>query len=120
MLLSKEDTAIKVESLVKEYGELTAVDSISFTINKGEVFSLLGPNGAGKTTTVEILECLRKPTDGRGYVLGFDISRDQDEIKKRIGVLPQEFNTFDSLTVRENLQYFAGMFGSSVDVDSLI
>jgi len=112
--------AIEVDSLVKKYGDLTAVDSISFTINKGEIFSLLGPNGAGKTTTVEILECLRRPTSGRAYVLGFDISKDQDDIKKRIGVLPQEFNTFDSLTVRENLQYFAGMFGSSADVDGLI
>jgi len=112
--------AIEVNSLIKKYGDLTAVDSISFIINKGEIFSFLGPNGAGKTTTVEILECLRKPTSGRAYVLGFDISKDQDEIKKRIGVLPQEFNTFDSLTVRENLQYFAGMFGSSVDIDGLI
>jgi ABC-2 type transport system ATP-binding protein len=120
MLLSRNHIAIEVKSLVKKYGDLTAVDSISFTINKGEVFSFLGPNGAGKTTTVEILECLRKPTSGSAYVLGFDISKDQDEIKKRIGVLPQEFNTFDSLTVRENLQYFAGMFGSSVDVDGLI
>jgi len=120
MLLGKNHIAIEVNSLVKKYGDLTAVDSISFTINKGEIFSFLGPNGAGKTTTVEILECLRKPTSGRAYVLGFDISKDQDEIKKRIGVLPQEFNTFDSLTVRENLQYFAGMFGSSVDIDGLI
>jgi len=120
MLLDKNSIAIEVDSLVKKYGDLTAVDSISFTINKGEIFSFLGPNGAGKTTTVEVLECIRKPTSGRAYVLGFDISKDQDEIKKRIGVLPQEFNTFDSLTVKENLQYFAGMFGSSVDVDSLI
>jgi len=120
MLLGRNHIAIEVDSLVKKYGDLTAVDSISFTINKGEIFSLLGPNGAGKTTTVEILECLRRPTSGRAYVLGFDISKDQDEIKKRIGVLPQEFNTFDSLTVRENLQYFAGMFGSSVDIDGLI
>jgi len=120
MLLGRNQVAIEVDALVKKYGDLTAVDSISFTINKGEIFSFLGPNGAGKTTTVEILECLRKPTSGRAYVLGFDISKDQDEIKKRIGVLPQEFNTFDSLTVRENLQYFAGMFGSSVDVDALI
>jgi len=120
MLLGKNSIAIEVKDLVKKYGDLTAVDSISFTINKGEIFSFLGPNGAGKTTTVEMLECLRKPTSGRAYVLGFDISKDQDEIKKRIGVLPQEFNTFDSLTVRENLQYFAGMFGSSVDVDGLI
>lgn len=111
---------IEVDSLVKKYGDLMAVDSISFTINKGEIFSFLGPNGAGKTSTVEVLECLRKPTSGRSFVLGFDISKDQEEIKKRIGVLPQEFNTFDSLTVRENLQYFAGMFGSSVDVDGLI
>jgi len=120
MLLGRSHIAIEVNSLVKKYGDLTAVDSISFTINKGEIFSFLGPNGAGKTTTVEILECLRKPTSGRAYVLGFDILKDEDEIKKRIGVLPQEFNTFDSLTVRENLQYFAGMFGSSVDVDGLI
>ena len=118
--MDKNHIAIEVDSLVKKYGGLTAVDSISFTINEGEIFSFLGPNGAGKTTTVEVLECLRKPTSGRAYVLGFDISKDQDEIKKKIGVLPQEFNTFDSLTVRENLQYFAGMFGSSVDVDGLI
>jgi len=118
--LGRNQVAIEVDSLVKKYGDLTAVDSVSFIINKGEIFSFLGPNGAGKTTTVEILECLRKPTSGRAYVLGFDISKDPDEIKKRIGVLPQEFNTFDSLTVRENLQYFAGMFGSSVDVDNLI
>ena len=118
--MDKNHIAIEVDSLVKKYGDLTAVDSISFIINKGEIFSFLGPNGAGKTTTVEVLECLRKPTSGRAYVLGFDISKDPDEIKKRIGVLPQEFNTFDSLTVRENLQYFAGMFGSSVDIDSLI
>ena len=118
--MDKSHIAIEVDALIKKYGDLVAVDSISFTINKGEIFSLLGPNGAGKTTTVEVLECLRKPTSGRAYVLGFDISKDQDEIKKKIGVLPQEFNTFDSLTVRENLQYFAGMFGSSVDIDSLI
>jgi ABC-2 type transport system ATP-binding protein len=118
--LGKNSIAIEVDSLVKKYGDLTAIDSVSFTINKGKIFSFLGPNGAGKTTTVEILECLRKPTSGRAYVLGFDISKDQEEIKKRIGVLPQEFNTFESLTVRENLQYFAGMFGSSVDIDALI
>jgi len=118
--LAANHVAIEVKSLVKKYGSLTAVDSISFTINKGEIFSFLGPNGAGKTTTVEILECLRKPTSGHASVLGFDISKDQEEIKKRIGVLPQEFNTFDTLTVRENLQYFAGMFKKSVDVDALI
>ena len=118
--MAANHVAIEVKSLVKKYGSLTAVDSISFAINKGEIFSFLGPNGAGKTTTVEILECLRKPTSGHASVLGFDISKDQEKIKKRIGVLPQEFNTFDTLTVRENLQYFAGMFKKSVDVDALI
>ena len=118
--MAANHAAIEVKSLVKKYGSLTAVDSISFTINKGEIFSFLGPNGAGKTTTVEILECLRKPTSGQASVLGFDISKDQEEIKKRIGVLPQEFNTFDTLTVRENLQYFGRMFKKSVDVDNLI
>lgn len=118
--MAKEEVAIKVESLLKQYGALKAVGSISFTVRKGEIFAFLGPNGAGKTTTVEILECLRKPTSGRAYVLGFDISKDQEEIKKRIGVLPQDFNTFDRLTVKENVEYFAGMYGSSVDVDHLI
>lgn len=118
--MTKNEIAIKVHSLVKEYGDLTAVDSISFSVKKGEIFAFLGPNGAGKTTTVEILECLRQPTSGQASVLGFDILKDQVEIKKRIGVLPQQFNTFDRLTVRENTRYFAGMFGSAVDVDDLI
>ncbi len=118
--MTKNQTAIEVNSLVKKYGDLTAVDSISFNVKKGEIFAFLGPNGAGKTTTVEILECIRKPTSGKAVVLGFDILKDEEEIKKRIGVLPQDFNTFARLTVKENIEYFAGMFGSSVDADSLI
>jgi ABC-2 type transport system ATP-binding protein len=120
LLLTKNQTAIEVNSLVKKYCNLTAVDSISFNVKKGEIFAFLGPNGAGKTTTVEILECIRKPTSGKAFVLGFDILKDEEEIKKRIGVLPQDFNTFARLTVKENIEYFAGMFGSSVDADSLI
>ena len=118
--MTKDGIAIEVELLVKKYGDLTAVDSISFTVKKGEIFAFLGPNGAGKTTTVEILECLRNPTSGKASVLGFDVLKDEVEIKKRIGVLPQDFNTFDRLTVKESIEYFAGMFGSSVDADSLI
>lgn len=118
--LTKDEIAIEVNSLVKKYGDLTAVDSISFTVKKGEIFAFLGPNGAGKTTTVEILESIRKPTSGKAFVLGFDVLKDQEEIKKRIGVLLQDFNTFDRLTVKENIEYFAGMFKSSVDVDGLI
>ncbi len=113
---------IEVHNLVKRYGELAAVDEVSFKVKKGEVFSFLGPNGAGKTTTVEILECLRKLTKGEATVLGLDVkkSRDQTEIRKRIGVLPQEFNTFELLTVRETLQYYGKMYDHSLPADDLI
>jgi len=109
-----------VKNLVKQYGDLTAVNDISFDVKRGEIFAFLGPNGAGKTTTVEILVGLRKPTSGGANVLGFDIAKDREKIKKRIGVLPQSFNTYDRLTVKENIKYFAGMFDSSPDVDGLI
>ncbi|MCK4634088.1 ATP-binding cassette domain-containing protein, partial [Candidatus Bathyarchaeota archaeon] len=106
------EVAIEVRSLVKKYGNLAAVDGISFTVNRGEVFAFVGPNGAGKTTTVEILVCLRRSTDGEAKVLGFDISdkRGQLQIRKRAGVLPQDFNTFDLLTVGENLSYYRKMY----------
>ncbi len=112
--------AIDVQELTKRYGELVAVNGISFTVNRGEIFAFLGPNGAGKTTTVEILECLRKPTSGKAYVLGFDIGEKQREIKKRTGVLPQDFYTYERLTVKETIQYYAGMFDAHPDVDELI
>jgi ABC-2 type transport system ATP-binding protein len=113
---------IEVQNLVKKYGDLTAVDGISFKVNKGEVFSFLGPNGAGKTTTVEILECLRKLTNGEATVLGLDVkkAKDQTEIRKRIGVLPQDFNTFELLTVRETLQYYGKMYDHRLPADDLI
>jgi len=114
------DLAISVENLTKRYGDLTAVNGISFNVKRGEIFGFLGPNGAGKTTTVEILVGLRKPTSGGAEVLGFDIAKDREAIKKRIGVLPQSFNTYDRLTVKENIEYFAGVFDSSPDVDGLI
>jgi len=116
----KSDWAIEISELVKEYGSIRAVDHISFKIPFGVIFAFLGPNGAGKTTTVEMLECLRTPSSGTASVLGLDIAKDQNEIRKRIGVLPQEFNTFDRLTVRESLKYYAMMYEYSRDVDELI
>lgn len=107
-------------TLTKRYGDLTAVNGVSFTVDRGEIFAFLGPNGAGKTTTVEMLECLRKPTSGKAYVLGYDISKDQANIKKRTGVLPQDFYTYERLTVKETIEYFAGMFNKHPDVDELI
>ncbi len=114
------NVAIEVETLTKRYGDLTAVNGVSFTVDRGETFAFLGPNGAGKTTTVEMLECLRKPTSGKAYVLGYDISKDQANIKKRTGVLPQDFYTYERLTVKETIEYFAGMFNKHPDVDGLI
>jgi len=121
-LPGQSDWVVQVESLSKKYGDNMAVNSISFNLRKGEVFAFLGPNGAGKTTTVEILECLRNPTGGRALVLGYDVSKrsDQAEIRKRIGVLPQDFNAIDRLTVRENIDYFGAMFKQQLDADKLI
>src|SRR5947208_16569728 len=118
----QSDKIVQVENLSKKYGENVAVNGISFSLTKGEVFAFLGPNGAGKTTTVEILECLRNPTGGQAKVLGYDVSKrsDQAEIRKRIGVLPQDFNAIDRLTVRENINYFGAMFKHQLDADKLI
>jgi ABC-2 type transport system ATP-binding protein len=117
-----EDAVIQVDSLVKKYKDVTAVNGVSFTVNRGEVFSFVGPNGAGKTTTVEILVCLRDLTAGNAKVLGFDVSsrKGQQQIRKRVGVLPQDFNTFDLLTVKENLSYYKKMYDGGMDIDKLI
>jgi ABC-2 type transport system ATP-binding protein len=114
--------AVAVSGLVKRYGDLTAVNGVSFEVHKGEIFALLGPNGAGKTTTVEILECIRKPTSGRIEVLGEDITTaaGAGRVKMRAGVLPQEMSAFNRLTVRENLGFFAGLYGGPADIDGLL
>ncbi len=111
-----------MNNLSKKYGNTVAVNGISFGLSKGEVFAFLGPNGAGKTTTVEILECLRAPTGGQAKVLDYDVGKrsDQAEIRKRIGVLPQDFNAIDRLTVRENIDYFGAMYDHHLDADQLI
>lgn len=111
---------IEVRSLVKKYGNFTAVDNISFNIKKGEIFAFLGPNGAGKTTTVEILECLRSATSGSVNIMGYDIRKDDFKIKQQIGVLPQDFNCVDYLTVFENIDYFAKIYPKQVKVDKII
>lgn len=114
------EPAIRVSNLVKVYGDLHAVDDISFDIQKGEVFAFLGPNGAGKTTTVEIIETIRGPTSGEVDILGLDIRKHRREILQRIGVLPQEFSSFDRITVRETLQYYSRLFGGGRDIDELL
>jgi ABC-2 type transport system ATP-binding protein len=115
-----ENNVILVKTLHKKYGALDAVNGVSFCVKQGEIFAFLGPNGAGKTTTVEMLECLKTPTSGKVKILGFDINKEEAEIKQEIGVLPQSFNALDWLTVKENITYFAKMYPKHSDVDHLI
>jgi ABC-2 type transport system ATP-binding protein len=114
------DFAIEVVNLTKRYGDLPAVDGISFTVKKGEVFAFLGPNGAGKTTTVEIIETIRTPTSGKVTLLGMDVTKQKHVIVPRIGVLPQGFSSFDRITVRETIQYYSRLFCRKTDVDGLM
>jgi len=120
--LQKESNipAIKVSNLRKEYGSLVAVNSISFSVDKGEVFAFLGPNGAGKTTTVEMIESIRKPTNGIIEIFGYIGESNFNLIKNRIGILPQEFHSFERLTIRETLNYFASFYEKQADIDEII
>ena len=104
-----DDIVIQVDDLSKHYGELKAVDSISFGVGRGEVFGILGPNGAGKTTTLECIEGLVEPTSGKTSVLGIDTQREPQKVKERIGVQLQASAYFDFLTLKEILDLF-GMF----------
>jgi ABC-2 type transport system ATP-binding protein len=112
--------AIVVDKLCKRYGTLLAVDDISFTVEQGEVFAFLGPNGAGKSVTVEVIETVRTATSGKVTVLGLDVRKRKAEIVRRIGVLPQNFSSFDRITVRESLRYYARVFGCKADIDALM
>ena len=104
------DEAIKVNSLVMQFGKFRAVDGISFSVNKGEIFGLLGPNGAGKTTTIKMLTTLLKPTSGNAYVAGFDIVSDSNDVRKNIGIVFQDPSLDDELTGRENLDFHAILY----------
>ncbi len=111
---------IEVSGLKKHYGNLKAVDGISFTVNPGEVFGLLGPNGAGKTTTIEIMEGLRERDGGDVKVLGFDPWKNGYELHKKIGVIPQEFTFFEKTTPREAIIYYADLFNVKVNPDEIL
>ena len=116
----KDGDVVRVEGLTKRYGELTAVDDVSFSIRAGEAFGILGPNGAGKTTTLECIEGLLKPTAGAIRVLGMDIGRDAERIKRRIGVQLQASAYFDYLTLREILELFARVYDSDARAEVLL
>jgi ABC-2 type transport system ATP-binding protein len=105
--------AVKVEDLVKRFGDFVAVDHIRFQVERGEIFGFLGPNGAGKSTTIRMLCGLLMPTSGKGKVAEFDLMKESEKIKQVIGYMSQKFSLYDDLTVTENLHFFGGIYGLS-------
>jgi ABC-2 type transport system ATP-binding protein len=103
--------AVEVRELTRRFGDFTAVDRVSFSVRRGEIFGFLGANGAGKTTTIRMLCGILLPSSGSGTVAGFDIIRQNDRIKLTIGYMSQKFSLYDDLTVRENMEFYGGIYG---------
>src|SRR5215212_1480780 len=108
-----DESVISVENLTKRFGNFTAVDAISFTVNKGEIFGFLGANGAGKTTAMRMLCGLSLPTSGKASVAGFDVYKQTEKIKRSIGYMSQKFSLYEDLTVKENMRFYGGIYGKS-------
>ena len=108
-------SAIKVENISKSFGKVKALDSISFDVKRGELFGLIGPDGAGKTTLFRVLATLLNPDEGGAEVDGFDIVKDYHAIRERVGYMPGRFSLYQDLTVDENLNFFAALFGVKVE-----
>ena len=111
MILNHQNIAIKAENFTKTFGDFTAVDHISFEVKKGEIFGFLGANGAGKTTAMRMLSGLSIPSSGTATVAGFDVYTETEKIKKNIGYMSQKFSLYGNLTVKENLNFFGGIYG---------
>jgi ABC-2 type transport system ATP-binding protein len=104
------DVVIETEHLERRFGDLVAVRDVSLTVRRGEIFGVLGPNGAGKSTTIRMLCGILDPTGGRGTVVGYDIQKEPEQIKERIGYMTQRFSLYEDLTVQENLEFYAGIY----------
>jgi ABC-2 type transport system ATP-binding protein len=104
------ESSVVVEELVKRFGDFTAVDRVSFSTRRGEIFGFLGPNGAGKSTTIRMLCGLLKPTSGRAMVAGYDVARQPEAVRQNIGYMSQKFSLYNDLRVIENLRFFAAMY----------
>ena len=111
MTSDNQNIAIKAENITKTFGDFTAVDHISFEVTKGEIFGFLGANGAGKTTAMRMFSGLSIPTSGTATVAGFDVYKETEKIKKNIGYMSQKFSLYGNLTVKENLNFFGGIYG---------
>jgi drug efflux transport system ATP-binding protein len=103
--------SLSTENLTKHFDHFTAVDNVSFVVHRGEIYGLLGPNGAGKTTTIRMLLGLLNPTSGKGAVLGYDIVKQAEEIRQRVGYVSQKFSLYSDLTVAENFDFYGGVYG---------
>lgn len=112
---SNNSYAIDVEALTKRFGNFVAVDNMSFKVKRGEVFGFLGPNGAGKSTTIRMLCGLLEPTSGRAIVGGFDVGKEADRVKENIGYMSQRFSLYEDLTVGQNIDFYAGVYGLEGD-----
>ena len=108
-----ENKAIICKDLTKQFGDFKAVNKITFDVDQGEIFGFLGANGAGKTTAMRILCGLSYPTSGEARVAGFDVNKQQEQIKKHIGYMSQKFSLYDNLTVLENIEFYGGVYGVS-------
>ena len=111
MLPNSGGPAVHIENLTKRFGDFTAVADLNLDVQAGEIFGFLGPNGAGKSTTIRVLCGLMAPTSGRAVVGGFDVSLHPEEVKQRIGYMSQKFSLYDDMTVKENIEFFAGVYG---------
>ncbi len=107
------EISVRTSDLTRQFGSFTAVDHISFEVYDGEIFGFLGANGAGKTTTIRMLCGLLLPSSGQAWVEGFDVFKETVSIKQNIGYMPQKFSLYDDLTVRENIEFFGGVYGLS-------
>jgi ABC-2 type transport system ATP-binding protein len=105
------DAAIEVRDLTRKFGAFTAVDRINFAVERGEIFGFLGANGAGKSTAIRMMCGLLKPTSGTAVVDGIDVSRDPEEVKRRIGYMSQKFSLYEALTVEQNIRFFGALYG---------
>ncbi len=109
------EAAVQVQDLTRKFGDFTAVDSVTFQVWEGEIFGFLGPNGAGKTTTIRMLIGLLRPTSGKAWVSGLDVSENAEAVRRRIGYMSQRFSLYPDLTVDENIRLFSGLYGVTGD-----